>query len=349
MNTTRRSGIALAIAGSALSLAAATPHAFSPGFTYRMKIDSHVTEPGGNTKDFVVMSGRAMVSAHGGRLDIEEAAKDRAMGEKGGYILYDANSMMMVSTKDKKIVRFGFDDMEKGMGQVTANVPGMRMGVTDVNVGIEKLGPGEPLLGMATTRYRITQDYKIAIKVAFMNRSSTEHIIQEYWMAEPKRGLANPFARMGGMRMGLGGLDELMAKTAEATRSMGKGMPLKTVTTTTSTSSKNEKTETMSTMLVTELHAGDVDDALLKAPADYEVVDMGAQMKAMGAQMEQVKAAQAAQGQAPGQAPGEARGPAAADSTPDMKAAAIEAAKEAAKQGAAEKVKKGLGGFLRRP
>jgi hypothetical protein len=32
-----------------------------------------------------------------------------------------------------------------------------------------------------------------------------------------------------------------------------------------------------------------------------------------------------------------------------MKAAAIEAAREAAKQGAAEKGKKGLGGFLRRP
>ena len=223
----------------------------------------------------------------------------------------------------------------------------MRLTISDVKVDLEKLGAGEPLLGMSTTRYRLTQDYKIAIKVAFMNRSSTEHIVQEYWMAEPKGGLANPFAKMGAMRLGGGGFDELMSKTAEATRSMGKGMPLKTVTTTVSTSNKNEKTESVSTMTVTELQSGDVDDALLKAPADYEVVDMGAQMKAMGAQMEQAKAAEAAQaGQAQSS---DAQGQAVQDSTPSMKAAAAEAAKEAAKQGAAEKVKKGIGGFLRRP
>ena len=346
MRLARRTGIALAIAGSVLTLAASAPHTFSPGYTYRMKIDAHVTEPDGKTKDYVVMSGRAMVSAKGGRMDIEAAAKDKgAMGEQGTYILYDPTSMLMVSPKEKRVVRFGIDDLEKGMGQL-ANVPGMRLAISDVKVGLEKLGPGEPLLGMSTTKYRMTQDYKIAIKVAFMNRSSTEHIVQEYWMAEPKGGLANPFARMGAMRLGGGGFDELMSKTAEATRSMGKGMPLKTVTTTASTSDKNEKTETITTMTVTDLKSGDVDDALLKAPADYEVVDMGAQMKAMGAQMEQAKAAEAAQA---GQAQGDAQGQPAQDSTPGMKAAAAEAAKEAAKQGAAAKVKKGLGGLLRRP
>ncbi|MDB4881833.1 MAG: hypothetical protein JWL95_599 [Gemmatimonadetes bacterium] len=349
MNIARRSGIALALAGCALTLAASAPHRFSPGYTYRLKIDSHVTESDGKTKDFVVMSGRAMVNAHGGRLDIEEASRERAgMAEKGGYILYDPTSMMIVSTKDKKVVRFGFDAVESGMGALTANVPGMRINVSDVNVGVEKLGAGEPLLGMSTTRFRVTQDYKLAIKVAFMNRNSSEHIVQEYWMAEPKNGLANPFARMGAMRLGGGGFDELMSKTAEATRSLGKGMPLKTVTTMTSINGKNEKTETISTMLVTELHSGDVDDAALKAPADYEVVDMGAQMKAMGAQLEQARSAQAQANQG-GQVHGEAQTSPATDSTPDMKAAALEAAKEAAKQKAAEKVKKGLGGFLRRP
>jgi hypothetical protein len=344
MTLARRTGAALAIAGSALTLAAATPRVFSPGYTYHMKIDSHVTESNGKTKDFVVMSGRASVNAHGGRLDIEEAAKDKgAMGEKGGYILYDPTSMMIVSTKNKQVVRFGFDDLEKGTSQLAANVPGMKITLSDVNVGVEKLGAGESLLGMSTTRYRVTQDYKIAMKVAFMNRSSTEHIVQEYWMADQKNGLANPFARMGSMHMG-GGFDELMSKTADAMKVVGKGIPLKTVSTSTSTSNKGEKTETVTTMQITELHAGDVDDAMLKAPADYAVVDMGEQMKAVGAQMEQAKAAQNAQAAQAGQAQGQVP-----DSTPDMKAAAAEAAKQAAKQAATEKVKKGLGGLLHRP
>src|SRR5215212_8602789 len=300
MTHTRRSGIALAIAGSVLTLAAAAPRVFTPGYTYRMRITGQVTEPNGKTKDYVVMSGRAMVTAKAGRLDIDEASKERgAMGEKGGYILYDPTSMMIVSPKDKQILKFTFDDVEKGMSALAANMPGMRIAITDVAVNFEKLGPGESLLGMSTTKYRITQDYKIAMKVAFMNRNSTEHIVQDYWMADQKSGFSNPFARMGSMRpIGGGAFAELMTKSAEATAKMGKGIPLKTLTTTTSANDKGETTTNVATMEVTELQAGNVDDALLVAPADYQVMDMGAQTKAMAAQAEQNKGAQAQAAQA---------------------------------------------------
>ena len=347
MSIARRAGLTLAVAGSVLTLAAATPRVFSPGYTYRMRISGQATEANGKTKDFVVMSGRAMVTAKNGRLDIEEASKERgAMGEKGGYFLYDQTSMMIVSPKDKQILKFTFDDMEKGMSALSANMPGMHITITDVAVNFEKLGAGEPVLGMATTKYRVTQDYKLAMKVAFMNRNSTEHIVQDYWMADEKKGFANPFARMGGMRPGGGGaFAELMSKTAEANAKMGKGIPVKTLTTTTSTNDKGEVTKSVTTMEITELHAGDVDDALFAVPADYQVMDMGEQMKAMGAQMEQAKAAQAAQA---GQ-PADAATAAHPDSSPSIKEAAKKTAEQAAKDEAASKVKKGLGGLFRRP
>ena len=304
MTLARRSGIALAVAGSVLTLAAAAPRAFSPGYTYRMRITGQATEANGKTKDYVVMSGRAMVTSKAGRLDIDEASKERgAMADKGGYILYDPTSMMIVSPKEKQILKFTFDDLEKGMSALAAGVPGMRIAVTDVGVNFEKLGPGEPLLGMATTKYRVTQDYKLAMKVAFMNRNSTEHIVQEYWMADQKSGFSNPFARMGSMRpVGGGAFAELMSKTAEATAKMGRGIPVKTVTTTTSTNDKGEKTTNVATMEVTELKAGNVDDALLVPPSDYQVMDMGEQTKAMAAQMEQQRAAQASQAGQPADA-----------------------------------------------
>jgi hypothetical protein len=347
MTLTRRSGIALAIAGSVLTLAATAPRAFSPGYTYRMRISGQATEANGKTKDYVVMSGRAMVTSKAGRLDIDEASKERgAMTDKGGYILYDPTSMMIVSPKEKQILKFTFDDLEKGMSALAASMPGMRIALTDVAVNFEKLGPGEPLLGMSTTRYRVTQDYKLAMKVAFMNRNSTEHIVQEYWMADQKSGFANPFARMGSVRpVGGGAFAELMTKTAEATAKMGSGIPVKTVTTTTSTNDKGEKTSNVATMEVTELKAGNVDDALLVPPSDYQVMDMGEQTKAMAAQMEQQRAAQASQASQAGQ-PADA---APADSGPSVKDAAKQAAEQAAKEGAAQKVKKGLGGLLRRP
>src|SRR5215210_2214104 len=253
MTLTRRSGVALAIAGSVLTLAAATPRVFSPGYTYRMRITAQTTEPNGKTKDYIVMSGRAMVTSKAGRMDIDTASKERgAMADKGGYILYDPTTMMIVSPKDKQVLKFTFEDIEKGMGALAANMPGMRIAITDVAVDFEKLGPGEPLLGMSTTKYRITQDYKIAMKIAFMNRNSTEHIVQDYWMTDQKSGFANPFARVGSMRpVGGGAFAELMTKSAEATAKMGKGIPVKTLTTTTSTSDKGEKTTSVTTMEVT--------------------------------------------------------------------------------------------------
>jgi hypothetical protein len=308
-----------------------------------MRISGRVTEANGKTKDYVVMSGRAMVTSKNGRLDIDEAAKDRgAMGEKGGYFLYDQTSMMIVSPKDKQILKFGFDDLEKGVSAMMANAPGMRIAISDVAVNFEKLGPGEPLLGMSTTKYRITQDYKIAMKVAFMNRNSSEHIVQDFWMADEKKGFANPFARMGGMRpVGGGAFSELISKTTEANAKMGKGIPIKTLTTTTSTNDKGEVTTNVATMEMTELHAGDVDDALFVPPADYQVMDMGAQTKAMAEQMQQAKAAQAGTA--------DAAQPAQPDSTPSMKEAAKKTAEQAAKDAATAGVKKGLGGLFRRP
>src|SRR5215207_11734818 len=147
------------------------------------------------------------------------------------------------------------------------------------------------------------------------------------------------------MKMGgSGAFAELMSKTAEATARMGKGIPLKTLTTSTSTSDKGEKTTTVNTMEVTELQAGNVDDALLVAPSDYQVMDMGAQTKAMAAQAEQNKAAQAQAAQS-GQ-PAEAAQP---DSTPSAKAAAKEAGAEAVKDAAKKGLRGMAGGLLRRP
>jgi hypothetical protein len=96
-------------------------------------------------------------------------------------------------------------------------------------------------------------------------------------------------------------------------------------------------------MEVTELKAGNVDDALLVAPSDYQVMDMGEQTRAMAAQAEQnrAQAAQAAQPESAAQPK--------ADSGSGVKGAVKDAAAEAAKEGAKQGLRKGFGGLLRRP
>jgi hypothetical protein len=302
MSIARRIGVALAIAGSVVPLAAASSQRASPGYTYRLRTTGRVTEPNGRTTDYVIMSGRALVSEKGGRLDVDEASPKRgAMAVKDSYILYDSTSMTVVSPKNRQIVRLSLDTLERELW--AASVPGTRVTISDVAVNLEKLGAGEPMLGRATTRYRITQDFKVAATMAPVSRSSTEHIVQDFWMADEQKGLANPFARLGVFRAGpASGFGELLTRTAEARSSMGRGVPLKTVTTNTSTSNRNGVTQTVTTMEVTDLQAENVDDDILVAPTDYQAVVVS----------ELARTAQNSQGAQPGE-PAKVARPAATD------------------------------------
>jgi hypothetical protein len=78
-------------------------------------------------------------------------------------------------------------------------------------------------------------------------------MFQDYWMADPKSGFANPFARMGSIRpLGGSAFAELMSKTSDAMSKMGKGIPVKTFTRTTSTNDKGEQTTSAATMEVAD-------------------------------------------------------------------------------------------------
>ena len=92
-------------------------------------------------------------------------------------------------------------------------------------------------------------------------------------MADEQKGLANPFARLAPPRAGPGS-GELLTKTGEAQRGMGRGIPLRTITTSTSTSNRNEVTQTVTTMEVTGLQAERVDDDILAAPSDYQLAGL---------------------------------------------------------------------------
>ena len=92
-------------------------------------------------------------------------------------------------------------------------------------------------------------------------------------MADEKKALANPFARLIQFPVGTGsGFDELSTKTEEARKSIGRGVPLEIVITRTSTSSRNEVTRTLTTMEVSALAPENVDDDILVGPADYQLV-----------------------------------------------------------------------------
>jgi hypothetical protein len=169
------------------------------------------------------------------------------------------------------MVRLSRENLERDL--TGASIPGTFVKISAVAVAVDSLGAGEPMLGMATTRDRLTQDYDVAATGAVQKRSSTEHVVQELRIVDERQALANPFARLIQLPVGAGsGFDELSTKTAEALRSMGRGAPLEMVVTSTSTSSRNEVTRTVTTMEVSALQPENVDDDILVAPTDYQVV-----------------------------------------------------------------------------
>lgn len=277
MAIARRLGVALAITASVATPATATSQRTSPGYSYHYRVTGSVTEPGGRTTDYVVLSGHALVTEKAGRLDVDEASPKRgAMSPKDSYILYDSASMSIVQPRDRQMVRLAIDTLERSLAG--GSIPGTFIRISDVAFSFDSLGPGEPLAGMATTKYRITQDYKVVARMPFgRTRNSTEHVVQELWIADARKGLANPFAHLSLARSGLGGgASEIVTKTAEARGRMGRGVPLKAVTTNTSTSIANEVTQTVTTIQVTDLQQENIDDDILVAPTDYQVVEVGA-------------------------------------------------------------------------
>ena len=268
-----RFAITLAIAGSVLTPATAGAQRSSPGYTYRLTITGRTTAPNGRATDYVVMAGHALVTEKAGRLDIDQASRSAVAG-RDSYILYDSASMTIVAPKARQIVRLARATLERDLSAGSA--PAATIG--DVAVDVAKLGPGEPMLGISTTRWRITQDYTLTVSAASVKRSSREHVVQELWIADEKKDLANPFARLVFFPVRAAqpaSVGDLWASTAEAWSRMG-GAPLRGVTTATSTSSSNAATQTVSTMEVADLQAENIDDDILAPPTDYQVVALGA-------------------------------------------------------------------------
>jgi len=276
MPIVRRIAVALTLAVPAAVPATATSQHASPGYSYRLTITGRTVEPNGRTTNYVVMSGRALVTEKAGRLDIDQASRGAVAG-KDSYILYDSTSMTIVAPKARQVARLPLDALDSLERKLWASVPAARVDVAGVTNNVEQLGPGEPMLGMATTRYRTTQDYKVTTKLAPSTQNGTERIVQEFWIADANKGFVNPFSRLRHANLGPGGgYRQVMTRALDRPYMTGRGSVLRTVTTITSTFGKNDETQTVATMEITDLHAESVDDDILVAPTDYQVVEVGA-------------------------------------------------------------------------
>jgi hypothetical protein len=283
---------AAALATSLLALAATT-HRFSPGWTYRLTVTSRAAAPA-DTSAVVVLSGRASVTAAGARLDVDESSRALgAIADAGAYVLADSDAMMVVSNRTQRILRFAAEDVERGTAALAFDTLGLHAALSGVVVHVDSLGAGEPVAGIPTRRWRITQDYTLELRGTGGPGITTEHVVREIWLGEPRAGLANPFASVADARAGGDGAYAALADaTDDAARRLGRGVPLRVVTTATSTGGAHPATTTVTTLEVSDLAAADVDVNRLAAPPEFAATDVGPQAKTVAARMARAEAAQ---------------------------------------------------------
>ena len=273
----RRVALAFGVVALGASLAAARPYVapLAAGYSYTFRVANSTTDHKGKSKSDVPMIAKVQVAGEKARMDIQETKGAAAgVGKEGGFMVADrkARTISIADPEEKTFTTMPIDAwtqmttaLTAGMGQM------MNVKISEPTFRTEDLGDGGLVNGLPTRKYRVTHDYKMDMKVAFIKQNTTNHSVAEYWVNEELRNHPNPlFEMMGAVASGFMANDTTFSKQVkEAMKKMFVGVPVKSVTTTESVNQKGERTVTVSTMEMTEFRRGDIPTSTFAAPAGY--------------------------------------------------------------------------------
>jgi hypothetical protein len=240
---------------------AASGQSVREGWTVTMRMSS---DSGGGPPRTTTM--RMQTSGQHVRIEMLGGAAAKVTGS--GYMLATAGDSSLTTVTPARRTSM---TMSSGLGRDA--MP--RVEATEAKVDrVEKLGPGETLLGHATTRYRITESW--TTKVALANDSCARHVTRtaEMWIATDVdlTGALEQVAKALGRSGPVDNTDALRSARSER---MPKGTALRTVAKSSDASGAAQKTNT--TEIVELTHAA-LDTMLFVVPADYQRIDQAAIM-----------------------------------------------------------------------
>lgn len=189
-----------------------------------------------------------------------------------GYWLYKANEDNIYIVNDKKynymvIPMDGLLQMTGMLGQL------VKIEILDHTIDAEVL-PAETLLGYPCNHLKITTDYTMKIKIAFIKKTMKFHEEKEIWGTTKIPGLneINPGFLKKDFKTGIPDLDEMIQKQLEKQEKIG--FPLKVISHTQQKNKKGKvKSENTSTMTVTKINSKDFPDSFFEIPANYDRVE----------------------------------------------------------------------------
>jgi hypothetical protein len=190
-----------------------------------------------------------------------------------GYWLFKAEDGQIYVVNDSK-KNYMVMDMDSLLQMVGVLGQLVKITISDANVDAEAL-PQETLLGYKCNHIKMTSEYKMKIKIAFIKKSMWIHEVSEIWGSDSIPGLneiGKAFLNKD-FRTGIADLDELIGEQMEKQKKIG--FPLKVVTHRTEKNKKGKvKNQSTTTMEVKKIASKDFPKSMFEIPAGYDEVAM---------------------------------------------------------------------------
>jgi len=191
---------------------------------------------------------------------------------KNGYWLFKNNeeNIYVVNEQEKSYMEISLDSLQQLTGFIGQLV---KIRILDHTIDSEKLG-SETIAGYNCNHLKLTTDYTMKMKIAFIKKTIKVHEVMEIWAVPNLKGfneLNKSFLKKD-FKTGIPDLDALIKKQMEK---QGKiGFPLKTITHNVQSSKKGKvKSDTTTTMEVTGIKFKKFPKSFFEIPEGYQKME----------------------------------------------------------------------------
>jgi hypothetical protein len=166
---------------------------------------------------------------------------------KNGYWLYKSgeDNIYIVNEKEEKYTIISMDQLLQITGAVGQIA---QIEIVDHSINVEELARAE-LLGYPCNHFKVTTNYTMRIKIAFIKKAMKVLEVKEIWSTPEMQEIdqINSSFQSKQFRTGIPDLDKMIQKEIEHQQSIG--FPLKVITNTIQMNKKGKKTNESSTLM----------------------------------------------------------------------------------------------------
>jgi len=249
---------------------AADPPALGLRYDINLTITNTTTEGGQPTTSSGSSVARVQIADGKARIDVV-SGEFAAILSAGDFMTFSdsGHTALIFKPSTQQYYQLDLQKLNAGLTHVV-NTFGAAIGVqaSNVKIDVTSLGAGDPLGPYATVKYRLTQDYTLAVSLLGMNmgQSAKMHSTTDYLFAPKLTILVNPFAETVQGTAWLGA--DYGKQLAAAEAKLQNGVPVKKVTTEVLTDSTGPHTTT-TTWELAGFTRVNVPDSAFQIPVGY--------------------------------------------------------------------------------